>query len=107
MSFFTKRKPKSTEPLPTVPASVIGRLEVEAAHMARAAFRIRNVITDMPGVALYLGQTLLPRVAPMCISQQFDKAVGIVASDPVVGVAATAMVESMKSTILNEKARNA
>jgi len=99
MSFFRKKAPESEAPPPVIPTAVIGKIEVQASRLARAGFALKQAIESVPGLTEYASKAIIPKVAPLLITQQWERVLAIIAGDAVIGVAFTAAISAMKDTI--------
>lgn len=70
--------------------------------LGRLAFHFVQKIQSVSGLVAYV-QTLAPRLVPALVTQDINKAVGIVAGDPVIGPALTAMFSSAIEAYKDER----
>lgn len=97
MGFF-KKKHEIVVALPTIPASAIGRMEVQAVQLARGIVEFRNIVESISGLREY-GTRVLPKIAPMVMMGNFEGAFKLLLVDPVIGPALSELVISVKKEL--------
>ncbi len=82
MGLFTKKK-KTPEPI--IGLGVQSLVAIRASEIIEASMRAYEQLCSVPGLIDYCKTTLIPSVVPSIMMGNIEKALGIVASNPVVG----------------------